>query len=234
MYSITVVLAAKWSWLQHTSKLFCSPENVGEQGVSLILLNLFQDRSKRMDHTSLSNVFDDLFMEPKHKEATTEHHKNLEQFTPNDLHPVKSINRVGGMGAFCSGELDPIYLAKMATERFETKGTKCWHHNWKFDPRIPTIPNRRLVNQLQLFGSKVILAANTRASSFVPLRTWGEQGVSLILLNLFQDRSKRMDIHPCQMCLMICSWNQNTKKQQQNTTRTLNSSHKWSPPRQVK
>ena len=43
----------------------------------------------------------------------------------NDLHPVKSINRVGGMGAFCSGELDPTYLAKMATERFETKGTKC-------------------------------------------------------------------------------------------------------------
>ena len=43
-----------------------------------------------MDHTSLSNVFDDLFMEPKQKEATTEHHKNLEQFTQMiSTHAVK-------------------------------------------------------------------------------------------------------------------------------------------------
>ena len=77
-----------------------------------------------MDHTSLSNVFDDLFMEPNKKK---QHRTPQEPWTvhTNDLHPVNSINRVGGMGAFCSGELDPIYLAKMATERFETKGTKC-------------------------------------------------------------------------------------------------------------
>ena len=56
-----------------------------------------------MDHTSLSNVFDDLFMEPKHKEATTEHHKNLEQFTQMISTPSSQLTGWVGWELFVLG-----------------------------------------------------------------------------------------------------------------------------------
>ena len=47
--------------------------------------------------------------------------------------------KVGGMGVFSSGELDQIYLAKMATDRSKKQTeTNVWTHNWKIDPRCPT------------------------------------------------------------------------------------------------
>ena len=138
------------------------------------------------------------------REATTTTPQEPWTVHTNDLHPVESINRVGGMGAFCSGELDPIYLAKMATMRVEQQRNKVLTsqlNNWSTNPYHS---RPKISEPITVVWQQSDLSCNTRASSFVPLRTW--------VLNLFQDRSKRWTIHPCQMCLMICSWNQNKRE----------------------
>ena len=65
---------------------FCSPENVGEQGIRLIIVWLINDGVKRKDPTSLPNVSDDLFLEPKQEKQQP---NNTEPRTvhTNDLRP---------------------------------------------------------------------------------------------------------------------------------------------------
>ena len=76
------------------------------------------------------------------------------------------------------------------------------------------------IYQLQLFGSKVILAATHEQALLFPWeRGWA--GGQFDLVKFVSRSIKRWTIHPCHMCLMICSWNQNKKKQQQKHHKNL-------------
>jgi len=61
-------------------------------------------------------VFDDLFVEPIRKEATAKQHRNHEQFTQSISTPSIKDQQGGWDRSFLL-ELDPIYLAKMATDK---------------------------------------------------------------------------------------------------------------------
>ena len=148
---------------------------------------------KKMDHTSLSNVFDDLFMEPKQeKQQQQQHHKNLEQFTQMISTPSNQSTGWVGWELFVLGSSIQYISPKWQLWELNNKGTKCWHHNWTIDPRIPTIPDRRLVNQLQLFGSKVILAATHEQALLFPWeRGWA--GGQFDLVKSVSRSIKKMD-----------------------------------------
>ena len=154
------------------------------------------------------------------KKQQQKHHKNLEQFTQMIYTPSNQSTGWVGWELFVLGSSIQYISPKWQLWELNNKGTKCWHHNWTIDPRIPTIPDRRLVNQLQLFGSKVILAATHEQALLFPWeRGWA--GGQFDLVKFVSRSIKRWTIHPCHMCLMICSWNQNKKKQQQKHHKNL-------------
>ena len=99
-------------------------------------------------------------------------------------------------------------------------------------------PNRIIVklvpSQLQLFGSKVILAATHEQALLFPWeRGWA--GGQFDLVKSVSRSIKKMDHTSLSNVFddLFMEPKQKRSNNNNNTTRTLNSSHKWSPPRRI-
>ena len=119
---------------------FCSPENVGEQGIQLIIVLLINDGVKRKDPTSLPNVSDDLFLEPKQEKQQP---NNTEPRTVhrNDLHPVNQRSTgwvgwelfdLGSLIRYISPKWQLIKLEPRSEQRVNSATEKLIHKSLPF------------------------------------------------------------------------------------------------------